>query len=181
MTSVASVSHFTIDPSHTSVEFIVRDMMFSKVRGRFGSVAGSLAIGEGSNVPSTVHAEIDVATLDTREAQRDGHLKSEEFLHAQAYPSITFTSTAITGTDTAFQIVGDLTIKGTTRSVTLDASVDGRGKDPWGNDRIAFSAHGTIDRADYGMTFNQVLETGGVLVGEEVQIELTVQAVRGAA
>ena len=181
MTSVTLESKFSIDPSHTSVEFTVRHMVFSKVRGRFGSVAGSLVIGEGSNVPLDVHAEIDVATLDTREAQRAGHLKSEDFLHAQAHPSITFDSTAVTGTDTAFQIIGDLTIKGTTRSVTLDASVDGRGKDPWGNDRIAFSAHGTINRGDYGMTFNQVLETGGVLVGEDVQIELTVQAVRAPA
>ena len=180
MTSVATPSKFTIDPAHTSVEFIVRHMVFSKVRGRFGSVAGSLVIGDASNVPAEVQAQIEVATLDTREAQRDGHLKSEDFLHADAHPSITFNSTAITGTDSAFKVVGDLTIKGTTRSVTLDASVDGRGKDPWGNDRIAFSAHGTINRGDYGMTFNQVLEAGGVLVGEEVQIELTIQAVRGA-
>ena len=178
MSNTSTVTQFTIDPAHTSVEFIVRHMVFSKVRGRFGTVAGTLVLREGSNVPTAVQAEIDVARLATREAQRAGHLKSEDFLHAEAHPSITFTSTAISGTDSAFKVEGNLTIKGTTRPVTLDASVDGRVKDPWGNDRIAFSAHGTIDRGDYGMTFNQVLEAGGVLVGEEVQIELSIQAIR---
>ncbi len=178
MTATQTSLTFQIDPSHTGVEFIVRHMVISKVRGRFSGVKGTVTLGAGSNVPAAVEAEIDASTIDTREPQRDAHLSSPDFLEVARYPTIAFKSTESAGTDDAFTIVGDLTIHGVTRSVTLKGSVDGRTTDPWGNDRVAFSAEAKINRKDFGLTWNQALETGGVLVGEDVQIELTVQAVR---
>ena len=169
---------FQIDPAHTAVEFIVRHMVISKVRGRFGKVSGSITLGAGSNVPSAVDVVVDATSIDTREPQRDAHLSSADFLDVANYPTITFKGTTFAGNDEAFRIGGDLTIHGVTRSVTLEGSVDGRTTDPWGNDRVAFSAQTKINRKDFGLTWNQALETGGVLVGEDVHIELTVQAVR---
>ncbi|HZO92589.1 MAG TPA: YceI family protein [Candidatus Baltobacteraceae bacterium] len=169
---------FTIDPAHTGIEFTVRHMVISKVRGRFGTFHGTVTLVEGSNVPVAVDVEIDATSIDTREPQRDAHLKSADFLDAATYPTIAFRGTAFAGDDSAFRIDGDLTIHGVTKPVRLDASVEGRMTDPWGNDRIAFEAQGKINRKDFGLTWNQALETGGVLVGEEVVIALTVQAVR---
>jgi polyisoprenoid-binding protein YceI len=169
---------FQIDPSHTAVEFVVRHMVISKVRGRFSGVRGTVTIDDASNVPLAVDVEIDASTIDTREPQRDAHLSSPDFLDAATYPTIAFKGTTFTGTPDAFSIVGDLTIHGVTKPVTLKGSVDGRTTDPWGNDRVAFTAEGKIDRKEFGLAWNQALETGGVLVGEEVRIELTVQAVR---
>ncbi len=169
---------FQIDPSHSAAEFIVRHMVISKVRGRFGSMKGTVTLGARSNVPIAVETEIDASTIDTREPQRDAHLASADFLDVANYPAIAFKGTEFAGTDEAFTIVGDLTIHGVTRPVTIKGSVDGRTTDPWGNDRVAFSAQTKINRKDFGLTWNLALETGGVMVGEDVQIELTVQAVR---
>lgn len=177
-TTEQALQTFTIDPSHTGIEFTVRHMVISKVRGRFGTFHGTVALTEGSNVPVAVDVEIDAASIDTREPQRDAHLRSADFLDAETYPTISFKGTTFAGNDAAFRIDGDLTIHGVTRSVRLDGSVEGRVTDPWGNDRIAFEAQGKINRKDFGLTWNQALETGGVLVGEEIAIALTVQAVR---
>ncbi len=169
---------FALDPAHSQVEFVVRHMVISKVRGSFGSFHVDLDVDETTNLPKTVNAEIDAASIDTKVADRDAHLRSADFLHAEHHDKLTFRSTKISGTPDHFTIDGDLTIRGTTRPVTLNASVDGRLKDPWGNDRIAYSAKTKINRKDFGLTWNQALETGGLLVGEDIEIDLTLEAVK---
>jgi len=178
MSAVSSETHvFNIDPTHTSVEFIVKHMVISKVRGRFSGISGTVSLA-GSDVPTAIDAEIDATSIDTREAQRDGHLKSADFLETDAHPKMVFKSTSITGTGPAFEITGDLTIHGVTKPVTFTGTVDGRTTDPWGMDRIAYSAEGEIDRRDFGLVWSSALESGGLLVGNEVKMEFTVQAVR---
>jgi polyisoprenoid-binding protein YceI len=171
------MSTFALDPAHSSVEFTVRHMVFSRVRGTFPQFTLDLDVDETSNLPTAVNAVIDAASIDTNVADRDAHLKSADFLDVANYPSIAFKATRITGSADDLSILGDLTIHGVTKPVTLTASLDGRGKDPYGNDRIAFSATTTINRKDFGLTWNQALETGGVLVGDALEIELTIQAV----
>lgn len=171
------MSTFALDPAHSSVEFTVRHMVFSRVRGTFDKFTLDLDVDEQTNLPTAVTAVIDAASVDTNVADRDAHLRSGDFLDVVNYPSMTFKATRIAGTSDALTIQGDLTIHGVSKPVTLTASVDGRGKDPWGNDRIAFSATTTINRKDFGLTYNQALETGGVLVGDALEIEITVQAV----
>ncbi|MGB6987138.1 MAG: YceI family protein [Candidatus Aquilonibacter sp.] len=168
---------FALDPAHSSVEFTARHMVFSRVRGTFNKFTLDLAIDEATNLPTAVSTVIDATSIDTNVADRDAHLKSPDFLDVMKYPTIAFLSTRITGVPDAFTIEGDLTIHGVSKRVTLKATVDGRGKDPWGNDRIAFSATTTIDRKDFGLTWNQALETGGLLVGEAIEIAITLQAV----
>ncbi len=177
MTTTAATT-YTIDPVHSSVEFSVRHMMLSKVRGVFRSVAGSLTLDPGTVRPTSISAEIEVASLDTREAQRDTHLKSEDFLHAERHSHIRFTSTSVTPKDgERFEIAGNLEIRGVTQPVVLAATSVGRTTDPWGNDRVAFEASTRISRKAFGLTWNQVLETGAVIVGDEIDIELQIQAV----
>ena len=168
---------FALDPSHSSVEFTARHMVFSRVRGSFTKFTLDLDIDESTNLPTSAAATIEAASIDTNVADRDAHLRSADFLDAEKFGTIAFLSTKISGTPSAFTIDGTLTLHGITRPVTLRAVVDGRGKDPWGNDRIAFSASTTINRKDFGLTWNQALETGGVLVGDELEIALTIQAV----
>ena len=169
---------FALDPAHSQVEFVVRHMVISKVRGSFGSFRVDVDVDETTNLPTSVNAEIDATSIDTKVADRDAHLRSADFLHAEDHALLTFRSTRITGTPDNFKIDGDLTIRGTTRPVTLSASVDGRLKDPWGNDRIAYSAKTKINRKDFGLTWNQALETGGLLVGEDIEIDLTLELVK---
>jgi polyisoprenoid-binding protein YceI len=156
--------------------------MISKVRGRFGTVSGTIQLDEADITRSSVTAEIDVTTIDTREAQRDGHLRSADFFDVENFPKITFRSTRVEreGEDRA-TVVGDLTIRGVTREVKLAVEEEGTAKDPWGGDRIAFSATAKIDRRDFGLTWNQALETGGVLVANEIKLILDVQAVKAPA
>jgi polyisoprenoid-binding protein YceI len=168
---------FTIDPIHTNVGFSVRHLMISKVRGHFRSVAGTIAIPAGSDLPEAVDVTIDGSSIDTREPQRDDHLRSPDFLEVATYPTLRFASSSISGSPSAFQIHGDLTIHGTTRPVVLEASFEGRATDPWGNLRAGYEAHTTISRKDFGLTWNQMLEAGGVAVGDEVRIELNVEAI----
>jgi polyisoprenoid-binding protein YceI len=177
MTAVQATT-YTIDPVHSSAEFAVRHMMLSKVRGAFNVLSGSIALANGSLVPSAVSADIEVDSIDTREPQRDAHLKSPDFFHADEHPHIRFASTAVTPeSGTHFTIAGTLEIHGVSKPVTLKAEVLGRTTDPWGNDRIAFEATTKINRKDFGLNYNQALETGGLLVGEDVEIELQIQAV----
>lgn len=179
-TTSDTLATYALDPSHSSAEFIARHMVISKVRGRFGKLSGTLSVPNGAKVPTQIAVEIDAASLDTREEQRDGHLKSADFLDTDKHPTITFKSTRITGSSPSFTVIGDLTVHGVTKPVEIDATFDGEGKDPWGNERIAFSGETKINRKDFGLTWNQALETGGVLVGEEIKIELSVEAVRQA-
>jgi polyisoprenoid-binding protein YceI len=168
---------YTLDSSHSSVEFIVRHLMISKVRGRFGAFAGRVELAPGSDVPAAIAATIDATSIDTREPQRDAHLKSADFFDVENYPQLTFESTRIEGTPDAFTIHGNLTIHGVTREVALAASLEGRGADPWGGQRVGYAAHTTINRKDFGLNWNAALETGGFVVSDEVRIELNVEAV----
>ncbi|HUA08328.1 MAG TPA: YceI family protein [Candidatus Acidoferrales bacterium] len=168
---------FALDPAHSSVDFTVRHMVFSRVRGSFQKFSVNLEVDDATNLPIAVSATIDATSIDTNVADRDAHLKSPDFLDAEKFPAIEFLSTKISGSPDAYTVDGTLTIHGVTRPISLKATVDGRGKDPWGNDRIAYSATAKINRKDFGLTWNQALETGGVLVGEELEIALTIQAV----
>ena len=180
MTSTAvaeSRSTWTIDPSHTTVEFVAKHMMITTVKGRFAEFSGTVVADEESLADSTVEVTMQAASLDTRSEQRDAHLRSPDFLDVENYPDVTFKSTAISGTKQSFTVTGDLTIRGVTRPITLDASFEGEGKDPWGGTRASFSAHGKFDRRDFGLTWNVALETGGILVSNDVRINIEAQAV----
>ena len=173
---------WNIDPAHTLVEFSAKHMMITKVKGRFGAVTGTIMMDAASPDRSSVTADIDTTSIDTGVGQRDDHLRSADFLDVATYPSITFRSRTVEGAAVRegdrFRVVGDLTIRGTTREVVLDATFDGAGRDPWGGERASFSAETTIDRRDFGLTWNQALETGGILVSNEIRLSLEVQAVK---
>jgi polyisoprenoid-binding protein YceI len=179
-TTAESLVTYAIDASHSAVEFIARHMVITKVRGRFGKFSGTLKVADGAEVPSAVAVEIDAASIDTREEQRDGHLRSGDFLDVETFPTLAFTSTAISGSGSSFKVTGDLTILGVTKPVALEAEYEGRGTDPWGNARISYSAKTKISRKEFGLTWNQTLETGGLLVSDEIAIELEIQAIRQA-
>ncbi len=173
---------WTIDPTHTLVEFSAKHMMITTVKGRFAGVTGTIHADEADPSRSSVQVELDAASLDTRTEQRDQHLRSAEFLDVEGHPTISFRSTRIEGAfarpGDEFRVVGDLSIRGTTREIALDATFEGTGKDPWGGERASFSARGSIDRRDYGLTWNAALETGGVLVSNEIRITVEAQAVK---
>ncbi len=171
---------WTIDPTHTSVEFKVKHMMITTVKGRFSDVEGSIRMGAGGDV--LVEAQIDAASIDTRTDQRDEHLRSGDFLDVENHPQLTFRSTRVEGSfdepGEKFKLYGDLTIRGTTKEVELDVEYEGTGQDPWGGTRKSFTAKGKIDRRDFGLTWNQTLEKGALLVANEMTIEIDAQVVR---
>ena len=177
-----ATSTWTLDPAHSLVEFSAKHMMITTVKGRFGTVSGTLVLDEANPAASTAEVEIDAASIDTRTEQRDAHLRSADFLDVEGHPTLTFRSTRIEGAfrqpGDEFTVHGDLTIRGTTREVKLDATLEGYGRDPWGGERASFSATTKIDRRDFGLTWNQAVEAGGVLVGNAVTITLEVQAVK---
>jgi len=177
-------TRWDIDPAHSTIEFAVKHMMFTTVRGRFKSFTGTIQIDERNPNNSRVEIDIDAASIDTGVADRDAHLRSADFLDAEQYPKITFRSTNVEGAyqreGDQFRATGDLEIRGTRMPVTLDATFEGLGKDPWGKQRAGFSAKTEIDRREWGLRWNQALETGGVLVGNKVKIEAEVQAVKHA-
>lgn len=179
---MAERTPWDIDPAHSSVEFAVKHMMFTTVRGRFKDVSGTLEVDEARPDDSVVEVELATASIDTGVDKRDDHLRSGDFLNVENHPKITFRSTRIEGASTEpgseFKVVGDLTIRGTTREVVLDATFGGRGTDPWGKERFGVAASAKIDRRKWGIEWNQALEAGGILVGNEVKIELEVQAVQ---
>jgi polyisoprenoid-binding protein YceI len=178
-TTTGRATTWTIDPAHTDVSFSVKHLMISTVRGRFADVTGTITL-DGSDITSArVEAEIAAASIDTRQDQRDAHLRSADFFEVETYPTLAFRSRRVERiTGDRYRIVGDLTIRDVTREVVLDGTDEGRGRDPWGGERLAFSATTTIDRRDFGLTWNQALETGGVLVSNEIKISLDVQAVK---
>jgi len=171
---------WNIDPVHTMAEFKVRHMMITNVKGHFTGVTGVLTLDGQDITKSHVEASIDAASINTREADRDTHLKSADFLDVEKFPKLTFTSTRVARTgDGELQVEGDLTIHGVTRKVTF--AVEGPtppGKDPWGNTRIGWTATTKINRKDFGLNWNAALETGGILVGEEVTITFDVEAIK---
>ena len=166
-----------IDPSHTTIEFAAKHMMITTVKGRFVDVEGTIVADEQNFAESEVTATMKAASIDTRSDQRDTHLRSGDFLDVENFPDVTFRSTRIEGTKESFKLTGDLTIRGVTRPITLDVTFEGTGKDPWGGTRSSFSASGKFDRRDFGLTWNVALEAGGILVSNEVKIQIEAQAV----
>jgi polyisoprenoid-binding protein YceI len=179
---MANTVTWQIDPAHTSVEFAVKHMMFTTVRGRFKDVKGTIEADEENPDRSRVNVEIMAASIDTGAADRDAHLRSADFLDVENYPTITFRSNRVSGAakkeGDAFKVTGALTIRGASMEVTLDCVYEGMGKDPWGGIRAGARATATIDRRDWGLKWNQALETGGILVANEVRIEIDAQAVK---
>ena len=168
-----------IDPTHTLVEFGIRHLMITTVKGRFGGVEGTITGDLDDMTNATVDVKIDAASIDTRNEDRDNHLRSGDFFDVEKYPHITFKSTKVTKTgDDTFNVEGELTIRDVTKPVTLEATLLGTAKDPWGNEKVGFSAKAKINRTDYGLTWTAPLEAGGFLVGDDVNIELEVQAVK---
>jgi len=168
-----------IDPAHTLVEFAVKHMMFTTVKGRFGGVHGTIVDDAADPSRSSVEVEIDAASIDTREEKRDAHLRSPDFLDVESYPTITFKSSRAehAGPD-RLRVVGDLTIHGTTREVVLDTTINGRGTNPFGLEVAGFTGETTINRRDFGLNWNMALEAGGVLVGDTVKILIEIEAVK---
>ena len=181
MTKSPPTTTWKIDPTHSAAEFKVKHMMIASVKGKFSGISGSLTLNEGDITRSSVEASIPVETVNTADAQRDGHLKSADFFDIEKFPTMTFQSTRIARTAPGeFTVIGDLTLHGVTRSVIF--SVEGStqpAKDPWGNLRIGASATAKINRKDFGLVWNAALETGGVLVGEDVSITLDVEFIQG--
>lgn len=182
-TPASAVLSYDFDPAHTSAHFKVRHLMISNVKGEFTRVSGSVVFDPSNPSASKVEATIDATSISTREPQRDEHLKSADFLDVAKYPNITFKSRDVVpaGKD-SYEVTGDLTIHGVTQEVAL--MVDGvtpEAKDPWGNFRRGANASVTIDRQDFGLVWNAALETGGVMVGHDVHIEIEVELVRKAA
>lgn len=172
------MSSWSIDIPHSQVSFSVRHMMFAKVRGSFGRWSGEVQSGPDGALTG-VQAQIEVDSIDTREPQRDGHLRSPDFFDTANHPHMSFRSTALRGDPRGgFQLDGELSIRGNTRPVTLEVEATGEGRDPWGNTRRGYRATTRVRRADFGLTWNAALELGGVLVGEDVDIELEVQLVK---
>ena len=168
---------YGLDASHSHVGFSVRHAMVSRTRGRFAEVTGTVHIAEDP-VESWVEVDIPVASIDTRDEARDGHLRSADFLDAENHPSLHYRSTKVTPADDRRWIVeGELTVRGVTRPVALEVTFEGGAKDPWGNSRVGFTAHAEVNREDFGLTWNQLLETGGVLVGKQVKIDIEAEAV----
>ncbi len=176
-----ATNSWDIDVTHSALHFWVRHMVISKVHGRFAKWAGTIALDEQDPARSSVDVRIDAASIDTQVADRDAHLRSKDFLDVEAHPEITFRSKRIERGGAGYLVTGDLTIRGTTREVTLDADFAGVAKDPWGNQRAGFSAKAALDRRDFGLVWNAALETGGVLVGEKVEIAIELEAVKRAA
>lgn len=174
-------STWNIDATHSGISFSIRHMVFSKVRGRFTTYTGTIHLEDGDLSRSSVEVNIDAASIDTGTPQRDTHLRSADFFDVERFPELRFRSKRALDLGAGkLRVFGDLTIRDVTREVILDAETSGRARDPWGNERIGFAAKTAIDRKDYGLAWNQLLEAGGVLVGDRVDIELDVQAVNAA-
>jgi polyisoprenoid-binding protein YceI len=170
---------YAIDAAHSRIGFVARHAMITKVRGSFNDFEGTVVVDGADPTASTVAVTAKVASIDTRNEQRDGHLRTNDFLDAEQFPELTFTSTSIIhdgGND--FQVAGDLSIKGVTKSVTFQLEFQGAAKDPFGSERIGFDGSTQIVRSDYGVTFNAPLETGGVMVSDKITIELEISAVK---
>lgn len=180
-TTTTGTETWTIDPSHSAVEFSVKHMMFATVRGRFSKFSGTITVPNGDPTQATIDVSIDADSIDTRDEKRDEHLRSNDFFGAGDNPQITFRSTSVRdkGGD-RFEVTGDLTIRGVTKQVVLDATFNGQGVNPWGATVAGWSAKTEVDRKEFGVNWNAALESGGFLVGDDVKIQLDVEASRQA-
>lgn len=176
--AVPAPGTFTLDPAHTTVGFVARHLMVSKVRGSFREVTGEIAVA-GDPLESSVTVHIPAASIDTGVADRDNHLRSPDFLDVDRFPALTFRSLRVTDLDgNEFTLLGELTVRDVTREVSLRVEFEGVATSPWGQEVVGFSATAEIDREDFGITWNQALETGGFLVGKKVKIEISAEAIR---
>ena len=184
MTSIAvpaaTTTTWAIDAAHSHVEFAVKHLMISTVRGRFGDVQGTVTADDTTFRDAVVDIRIGVASIDTRQADRDTHLRSADFFETDKFPTMTFQSTRVEPQkDDTLRVVGRLTIRGVSKEVALTVTPEGLGRDPWGGERAGFSATAKINRRDFGLTWNQALEAGGFVVGDEIKIAIDVELVKG--
>ena len=166
---------YTLDVSHSSIGFVVKHLMVSKTRGTFTGFSGTVVIGEDPT-QSSVEVSVDVASIETRDEKRDGHLRSADFFDVETYPTMTFRSTSVKPAGDEWIVDGDLTVHGVTGPLQLKVAFEGAANTPWGGQAIGFSAKGEVNREDFGLTWNQALETGGVLVGKKATIEIDAEA-----
>ncbi len=170
---------WNIDPAHSHIQFSVRHLMISTVRGSFNEFTGAIEFDEVNPLKSTIDVTINAASIDTREQQREDHLRSPDFFDVEKYPNITFKSTRIEQTgDKTGRLIGNLTIRDVTKEVTLDVEYAGQAKSPWGTTSAGFTASGPINREDYGLKWNQTLETGGFLVGDKIKLDIEVELIK---
>lgn len=170
---------WALDPAHSSVDFSVRHMMIANVKGSFNKFEAAIDADPADLTSANIEFSIDTASVDTRNTDRDAHLVSGDFFDVENHPNMTFVSTTIEKTDEGeYNLTGNLTLRGVTKQETFAVTYEGQGKDPWGNEKVGFSAAGTINRSDYGLVWNAALETGGVLVGDKVKINLQLQAAK---
>ena len=171
---------YALDVSHSRLGFVARHAMVTKVRGQFGAFTGTARIDEATPADSKVDLSIDVTSIETGSPDRDGHLKSGDFFDVETYPTITFTSTEVKRDGADWAVTGDLTIKDVTKPVTIEFEQTGSAHDPFGNVRVGFEGETTINRKDWGLTWNAALETGGVLVSEKIKLEFDISAIKSA-
>jgi len=179
--ATATLTRWNIDPAHSEVGFAAKHMMISTVRGRFSEISGYIDFDENDPTSAKIDVEVGVASIDTRQEGRDNHLRSADFFDAENHPSMKFVSTKIEharGDD--YKVTGDLTIRGITKPVTLDATFEGTHPDPWGGTRAGFSASGKINRNEFGLNWNATIEAGGVVVGPEIKLQIEVETVKQA-
>lgn len=170
---------WAVDPAHSSVDFSIRHMMIANVKGSFHTFDAAIDADPADLTTATISFTVELASVDTRNTDRDNHLRSADFFNVEVNPTLTFTATSIEATDEGeYAVTGELSLNGTTKQETFNVVFEGEGKDPWGNQKVGFSAEGKIKRSDYGLTWNAALETGGVLVGDQVKISLEIQATK---
>lgn len=173
--------NWVVDPAHSTVEFTVKHMMVSKVRGTFDSFEAKVEADAHDLTSANIEFTIDIESINTRNKDRDAHLKGSDLFDVETHPKMTFKSTSISKTDDdEYDLTGDLTLKGITKPVTFKVTFEGEGKNPWGQEVAGFSAVGKINRSEFGLTWNAALETGGVLVGDDVKISIEIQASKAA-
>lgn len=170
---------WAVDPAHSSVDFSIKHMMIANVKGSFNSFDAEIEADPADLTTADIQFNVALSSIDTRNEDRDNHLRSADFFDVEKHAKMTFKSTSIASKgDDEYDVTGDLTIHGVTRPETFTVTYEGSGKDPWGNEKVGFSAAGVIKRSDYGLTWNSALETGGVLVGDKVKIDLQIQAAK---
>jgi polyisoprenoid-binding protein YceI len=172
---------WAVDPTHSSVDFTIRHMMIAKVKGTFHTFEAQIEADPADLTTASISISVDMASIDTRNADRDNHLRTGDFFEVEKYPKLTFEATSITKSgEGEYNVTGNVTLHGVTRPETFAVTFEGAGKDPWGNHKAGFSAEGAIKRSDYGLTYNAALETGGVLIGDEVKIHIEIEAAEQA-
>ena len=174
-----TITKWAVDPAHSSVDFSVKHMMIANVKGTFDKFSAEIEADPNDLTTATISFSLDATTINTRNDDRDNHLRSADFFDVENYPTIDFKATEIVSNgDGEYDLKGELTIRGVTKQETFVVTFEGTGKDPWGNERVGFTANGKVKRSDYGLTWNAALETGGVLVGDQIKISLEIQATK---